>query len=470
MINLTDQQKIDLAEFISQAKTAGLPQDQVERFVTAGYIPLPAMLAFHAACRAADRFNGPDEIALGGTRAPGKSHAAFAQVSLDDCQRFPGLKVLYLRKVMKSASEAFEDLARKILRYTQHEYKEGRVSFPNGSRILIGGYHNENDIEKYLGIEYDLIVVEEATQLSLLKIEKISGSCRSTLPNYRARRIYTANPDGIGLRWFKLRFVIPWRQGAERFTRFYHRTYKDNPFIAPEYIRYLDGLTGALRKAWRDGDWDAFEGMAFPNWNQDIHVIKPFEIPEHWPKWTGTDWGYAKPWSTHWYARNPDTRQIVVYREAYQALLTTRQQALMILDLTPPDEHIQLHYADPAMWTRKDQEGKVTTAAQEYADAGVPLTPGDNNRIQGKRKVDQQLAIQENGEPGLVVFDTCPHLIEQLSTLAFDEHHPEDVDTDQEDHAYDDLRMGLTNIKLAAPPPKVEGRRQVSALERIKVL
>ena len=39
--------------------------------------------------------------------------------------------------------------------------------------------------------------------------------------------------------------------------------------------------------------------------------------------------------------------------------------------------------------------------------------------------------------------------IEQLSTLAADKTNPEDVDTDQEDHAYDTLRYGLTNEKRA---------------------
>jgi hypothetical protein len=470
-VNLTDKQRIALAEFINQAPAAGMPRDQVERFLSAGYIPLPAMLPFHAACREADRYGGPDEIALGGTRAPGKSHAAFAQVSLDDCQRFPGLKILYLRKVKLSASEAFEDLVRKVLRYTEHTYKEGRVTFPNGSRILIGGFNNESDIDKYLGVEYDQVVPEEATQLSLLKVEKISGSCRSTMPNYRARKIYTANPDGIGLAWFKARFVIPWRHGTERFTKFFHRTYQDNPYVSDEYKRYLDGLTGALRKAWRDGDWDAFEGMAFPNFSELIHRVQPFEIPEHWPRWTATDYGYNKPWSTHWYARNPDTRQIVVYREAYQTLLTSTQQANTIQDLTPPSEQVQLHYADPAMWTRTNARGIVSCAADDYRDAGVPLTPGDNDRINGKRKVDQMLAIQQNGEPGVVIFSTCPHLLEQIASLPFDKTHPEDVDTDVEDHAYDDFRYGLTNVKLAAPPPKTEAeRRQTNPLARIGVL
>ena len=36
-------------------------------------------------------------LGFGGARGPGKSHATFAQVALDDCRRYDGLKALYLR-------------------------------------------------------------------------------------------------------------------------------------------------------------------------------------------------------------------------------------------------------------------------------------------------------------------------------------------------------------------------------------
>ena len=73
-------------------RDAHLPIDQAERFIGAGYVPLEGMLPFHAYAREADKSGGPEWIALGGKRGPGKSHTIMAQVGLDDCQRVKGLR------------------------------------------------------------------------------------------------------------------------------------------------------------------------------------------------------------------------------------------------------------------------------------------------------------------------------------------------------------------------------------------
>lgn len=437
-----------------EGKRVGCSPDQIARFIQGGYVALPSLLPFHAAARRADKQDGPDLVAMGGTRGPGKSHAALAQVGIDDCQRIQGLKVLFLRKIMKSAAESLEDLVYKVFRYQPCTFtsSQGRVDFSNGSRILIGGFNNESDVDKYLGIEYDEIVIEEATQLSEHKIDMIGGSSRTTIPGWKARMYLTANPDGIGLQWFKQRLVIPAREERQRYTYFLHATYEDNPFLGPEYIRYLEGLTGPLAAAWRRGDWDAFEGMAFPHWDHRIHVVEPFEIPAHWVKWRALDWGFAAPFCCLWFAKEPDTGRRYVYREAYQANLTETQQARMILDLTPPDEIIQITYADPALWTRKNIKEVVTTTADTYRSAGVPLTKADNDRLNGKRKINQALGLLPDGKPALQIFSTCFNLIRTLPTLPLSKVHPEDIDTQAEDHAYDTLRYGETNTPAIALP------------------
>lgn len=452
---------------IEAAAKAGMPRDQVKRFLEGGCILLPAMMPFHAAAREADRENGPDEIALGGSRGPGKSFTSMAQIGIDDCQRVPGLKALFLRKVMKSAAESLDDLTRKVFAFTPHTPTADGVEFPNTSRILVGGYKDSRDIDKYLGIEYDIIALEEATQLQEERKDKIRGSLRSTKPNWRARLYLTTNADGPGLLWFKKTYVIPHRENREQWTRFYPVSYKDNPFLDKQYIRWLEGLKGPLGKAWRDADWDAFAGMAFPNWNYERHVVEPYDIPQDWMRWRATDEGYTAPFCTLWAARNPVTRQIVVYREAYQAGLTLTRQADLIKDMTLPDEKITIHYGDPAMWQRKNMDGRAYSSADQYRDRGVYLTKADNDRIAGKRKVDEALADLPNGEPGLVFFSTCTNITDQLGTLARDTLNPEDVDTDGEDHAYDTLRYLLTNVRKTEQNPTKKAPHPGAAVKGI---
>ena len=86
-------------KLVKAAFKAGVKKDQLQNFLERAYVPTEKQLEFHSACRLADADDGPTKIGFGGRRGPGKSHAAFAQAVLDDCVRFAGLKVLYLRKV-----------------------------------------------------------------------------------------------------------------------------------------------------------------------------------------------------------------------------------------------------------------------------------------------------------------------------------------------------------------------------------
>lgn len=437
-----------LEKYVSAAKDAGCTADQMRRFLTAGYIALPWTLNFHAAARMADQDDGPYWIALGGARGPGKSHAVLAQVALDDCRRQPGLTVLYLRKLQRSAGESLEGLAKRVLGRVAYSYSGASGLLRVGeSRIIIGGYRNSQDIDRYIGLEYDAVVIEEATQVGEDRITALRGSIRSSIQGWRTRVYLSTNPGGIGHRWFKKTFVRA--DPTTRFlglpVRFFPATYRDNPFLSRDYIEYLESLRGPLGAAWRDGDWDTFEGIAFPDWNGAEHVVEPFDIPKEWPRWRAIDWGYAAPFVCLWLSRDPDSGRIYVYREYTAKQLTDRQQARIIRELTSPGENINITYADPSMWAKKNVADVVTSIADEYRIEGIILTPADNDRIDGKQRIHRLLAKLPDGKPGLQVMSNCEYLIETMETIPSSLSRPEDVDTEADDHAYDALRYALTN-------------------------
>lgn len=454
----------EIETYIQAMHNAGCPRDQAQRFVSAGYVSLPQLLPFHACARQAnDRTHGIREIMLDGTRGSAKSHAIIAQVGIDDCQTYSGLKYLFLRQTQKAAGESFEDLVGRVLRGVPHQANSEKITFPNRSRIVIGGFKNPSDIDKYIGIEYDGVVLEEATQITGEKYMGLMGSVRTSRNDWVPRVYLSTNPGRIGHQFYKERFILPQRENRETFTRRFFSSYQDNPFINPEYKTYLESLTGVLAKAWRDGDWDIFAGQAFPEWNRSAHTCRPFQIPEGWVKWRAIDWGYAAPFACLWFAKDLDTQRIYVYRELYQTQLTDRSQARMVKEYTPKNEKIARTYADPSMWAKKNARDFVTSAADEYAAEGVILTSASNDRIDGKRKVHRRLAPLPDGKPGLIVFDTL-ELCEHLPALITDDINIEDVDTTQDDHDYDALRYGLTDDRET----KKQEQRKPHPLERMK--
>src|SRR5215510_1371415 len=202
-------------------RRAGCPKEQMDRFQAGDVILQERQLVASAAARRCDARGGPLAIGYGGARGGGKSHWLLAQMGVDDCQRVPGLKCLLLRKVGKANTEHFEDLRQRLFTDLKHEFSayRGILTFKNGSRIIAGHFQAEKDIDAYLGLEYDVIGIEEATTLSSRKHTDISTCCRMSKPNWRPRIYSTSNPGGIGHACYRAKFVTPYLEQRETETR-----------------------------------------------------------------------------------------------------------------------------------------------------------------------------------------------------------------------------------------------------------
>lgn len=440
--------------FALTAKQAGCPRDQIENFVRAGYVPQPMQLQFHAAAREADNPGGPDEIGLGGARGPGKSHGIFAQVALDDCQRRDELKFLYLRKVGKQAREQLEDLRRRVLRYVPHDYNRGTgvITFPKESRIVVGHFRNESDIENYLGMEYDGIAIEETTTLSQSKYKTLRDSNRTSREDWRPRIYNSTNPGGIGHAWYKARFITPYKRHTELYTRFVPGTIDDNRFIDPDYRRKLEENVGWKLQAYRYGDWEIAAGQFFTNWREDIHVVKPFPILSASKRiWAAMDYGFSH-WNAVYLFMETYDGAIYVCDEYAQRKTLVPEHVRNIKDMLSRNKlgigHLETFVAGPDVFAER---GVELTIAQQYRREGIELKPAVTNRVNGAAEILKRLGdIDKSIPPSLFVFGTCQRLIECIPAMEHDPNRPEDVlkvDIDEDgnggDDPYDAMRYGL---------------------------
>lgn len=434
------------SEFQRAARRAGVPRDQLQNFLRAYYVPQPKQLLFHGACREADKPDGPDQIGFGGARGPGKSHGAFAQVALDDCQRVPELKGLYIRKVAKNAREQFEDLRRNVLRRIPHEYtRNGVITFGNGSRIFTGHFRTEGDVDQYLGLEYDVIVIEEATSLSLAKYKTLRDSNRTSKPNWRPRIYATTNPGNIGHVWFKERFITPARKNCEIDTRFVFATVDDNKFIDSGYTKKLEDNTGWKLRAYRFGDWDIAAGQYFSTWSHDHHTCEPFILPKHWPVWGCFDYGFTHP--SAFYLLAEFDGGITITGEHVEAKKLPKDHAEAMARIAARHGR---NIADIAVFAGADVfankgDADAKTIAQQYLSFGVSMVPAPMDRISGWGEMLDLLgdpARSENPIPArLKITRDCVKLIECIPALQHNPNKPEDVlkwDIDDEGMGGDD--------------------------------
>ncbi|MDH4228936.1 MAG: terminase family protein [Nitrospirota bacterium] len=418
------------------------------------------------------------ELLYGGAAGGGKSFLLRVS-AIRWCLAVPGCQVFLFRRSLPelksnhlrgpgSLLELLGPLtaARRVSLVQQ----SGEFRFWNGSTLRLCHLQHDGDLSKYQGAEIHVLLMDELTHFSshqyrfLRARVRLGGLQVAAALAHRLPRIECAsNPGSVGHQWVKAAFVTPaeplkiWRtpkpEGGMR-RQYIPARARDNPTLLerdPEYLDRLSGLgTAELVRALRDGDWDVVAGQAFEMWRADRHVIEPFAVPPRWTRFRALDWGSSKPFSVGWWAVSDGAVDgilagaLVRYREWYGwdgkpdhgLRLTSEQVARGIREREADDERIAYSVADPAVFGRHDGP----TVAERMAEHGVILRRATNDRKAGFQEMRSRLTGLD-GRPMLLAFSTCRNgFLRTVPDLVLCPHDPEDVDTTQEDHAYDEAR------------------------------
>lgn len=382
-----------------------------------------------------------------------------------------------------------------------YNQQKKRWTFSNGSILQFCHLEHENSVYDYQSQQFDLICFDEATHFTKAQYTYMKTRNRST-NNYVIRPIMllASNPGNVGHWWFKEEFVnigeaekphdVEVEEGKREVHLFIPAFLSDNQALEerdPEYRKQLENQPEHIRRQLLDGDWDVAEGMAFTEWNQKYHVCVPFKIPDNWIKFRSYDHGYVKPYAVGWFAIDHDGR-LYMYRELYPydgtydkgSQETPAEIGKKIIELEADDKNIQYAVADDAIFGGKQDNSP--SIAEQFAEAfgtgstkhWSPVGKGPGSRIQGKLEVHHRLRVPVDKEgnptgdkPMLVIFNNCIHTIRTMPNLILDEKKPEDVDTHQEDHLFDQLRYACSSRPIATPIPKPKETRIQKHKKRI---
>ena len=417
-------------------------------------------------------------VGYGGARGGGKSWFVRWKATLL-CLNYPGIKVLITRRTYRELlNNHIVPLIVQLNKIAKFNKSEKCFNFPNGSSIWFGYCNNDGDLGQYQGAEYDIWFADEAGQFPESWLTAIDACVRGA-NDFPKRTYFTLNPGGPSHGFFKRVFIDRRFENTEHPEdyAFIQAKVRDNKALMdmqPEYLRSLEKLPPKLREAWLEGSWDVYQGQFFEEFRDDpehyldrayTHVIEPFEIPSEWKLYRSFDWGYNKPFSCGWWAVDYDG---VVYRilELYGCNGTPNEG----VKWTPPQVFAEIHrietehrwlagrriigIADPAIWDAETGESIADVAAKHQ----VYFTKGDHQRIPGWMQVHYRLAMDENGYPQMYVFRNCQAFIRTIPLLQYDEHKPEDLDTDGEDHVADEVRYFLMSRPIQPrhelPPDK----------------
>ena len=397
----------------------------------------PPQIAF---CKANTRF-----VLYGGARGGGKSFISRWK-SIMLALSYPGIQILVVRRKLTELRENFVIPMVEILQeIAPYNTTNKEFNFANGSRIKLGFCDAENDALQYQGQEYAIIFVDECTQLTEQMWVWITSACRGA-NNYPKRVYCTGNPGGVGHSFVKRLFIDRnYRPGenAKNYT-FIPAKATDNEALKqndPEYINWLDSLPDGIREAWRDGDWDTYDGQYFPEFSRDIHCEEPRQLPQDYKRYVAIDYGLDM-FAALWFAVSPDEK-VYVYRELYKSNLIVSAAAAMLREYNNGDS-IDEFIAPPDLWNRRNDTGK--SAADIFMEGGIYLSKTGRERIAGWRAVKEMMHPKKDQQgietPKLKIFTSCKNLIRCLPLLQHDDKNVEDVATEPHEitHAPDALR------------------------------
>lgn len=235
----------------------------------------------------------------------------------------------------------------------------------------------------------------------------------------------------------------------------------DNPYLNE---KETNALTKTLSKeqleSRRYGRFKASSGLVYPEFDENVHVIEPFPVPEEWQDLISIDPGLNNPLSAHWYAVDYDGTVYAV-AEHFEAEKGVKYHAEKIREIS-----------DAIGWKRNASGGfdalidsaanqktlaSTSSVTQLFIDEKIAVNANVNKDLfSGIQRVKQYLS-PINGKPNLYIFKNCVNLIRELKNYRYKEG---DVPRKTDDHALDELRYYIMTKPQNNPPVPLKNEIQ----------
>lgn len=395
------------------------------------------------------------EVLICGPAGTGKSRTALEKLHLCS-MKYPGSRHLMVRKTRTSLTQSaivtFEnqvvpDNAGVKWRTYEQEYR-----YFNGSTIVVGGMDKAS---KVLSSDYDIIYVQEATEMTLEDWEFLTTRARNGVVPYN-QIIADCNP-GAPQHWLRLRYL-------DGVTKCMQSVHEDNPVLfdhdkgewtdrGKAYLQKLSNLTGVRRRRLYLGEWTAAEGMIYEEeWNSERHLIPRFQIPYSWPRYWIVDFGFKSPFVWQCWAHDEEADIYYRFAELYMTGLLVEDAARMILRW----KRLENEKFPEALVCDWDAEGRATLEKH----LGIDSEPANKAILDGIENVKTKLRFDDEGNTqlyflrdSLIDFDpeladtgmpTCTE--QEFESYEWNDNKKKDVPIDAYNHGMDCLRYLCSHI------------------------
>lgn len=315
-----------------------------------------------------------------------------------------------------------------------------------GGLSKIGFKSCDQGREKFQGTSLDFVWFDEEPPFDVYE------ECRMRVFDRRGYIFGTMTPLK-GLTWVYGEIELNERGDPEVWCS--HMEWKDNPYLAEEEVENMTSfMSEEEQQSRRFGRFHTGQGLVYPEFDPECHVIEPFSVPSDWQCAVSIDPGLRNPTSCHFYAVDYDGR-IYVVGEHYEKGKDIDWHAERILAL-----------ADSLGW-RRDSSGRLralidsaasqrTLAAEKsvaelFAERGISVNTRVNKDLYSGIQRVKSLFCKD--PPAIFIFKNCVNLIRELKGYWWGEG---DVPRKIDDHALDELRYFVMSRPVPSLPPVPE--------------
>ncbi|MEK0313736.1 terminase large subunit domain-containing protein [Cohnella sp. 56] len=258
----------------------------------------------------------------------------------------------------------------------------------------------------------------------------------------------------------------------------------DNPFLHRDEIAQLEAtMSEEDREARQYGKFVAMSGLVYKEFDEDVHVIDPFDVPKSWYDNISIDPGLDAPLSAHFYAVDPTSNTVYVIEEHYQAGQSVEWHADELRKIAArldwqftPNGYLQTLIDSAANQKTLAAEKTVTELFWEHkvmADTGV-----EKDVWTGIQRVKQFLKLRPysqpdvwpRGKPKLFIFRNCVNMIREIKSYRWKPQHTAQDGPEKpikkNDHAMDDLKYYI----MSRPDLVPEGPSVQNAVSHVQQL
>ena len=299
----------------------------------------------------------------------------------------------------------------------------GYLIFPNGGRII--SMSHDQGRAKYQGFSCSLIILDEEHDLDVFE-----ECCLRVADAGKEGRIILSMTPLKGLTWGYDRFITEPERGYKSFRI----KGLDNPWLSSvKLLKAVAHMSEATRRSRLNGEFTNQQGLVYPEFHENTHIVRSEAPPKHWPIYFAIDFGVRNPFACLVAAHDENTDTIHIVDMLYRTERTTIQNGEEI------KRRFVKKYGSPRfiVCDPESKDGRMI-----LANMGLPNKPAPKHMglVDTINIMKERLKLDAEGRPALIVHDNCKDLIKEFRLYRWSKTEQRQAPIKKHDHALDALR------------------------------